>query len=174
MYQARKLYSCYVHRVYPQRIDMYQICQILCSILVDTILFVHVGSCCFMAYTPQVVHVATVTLALFTKTVFSAKLYMCTSDTVDCVHNKHYSLRTETVWVVYNILYNNDTIQLPGAHEWKERSTTRNGVWTMKPLTRELVLPYKEPQFHLLLILLHCTIIIHLPLCSCYSTFHIR
>ena len=26
MYQARKLHSCYVHRVYPQRIDMYQIC----------------------------------------------------------------------------------------------------------------------------------------------------
>ena len=97
---------------------------------------------------------------------------MCTSDTVDCVHNKHYSQRTETVWVVYNILYNNDTIQLPEAHEWKERSTTRNGVWTMKPLTRELVLPYKEAQFPLLFVTLYN--IIHSPLCSCYSAFHIR
>ena len=80
---------------------------------------------------------------------------MCTSDTVDCAHNEHYSQRIETVWVVYNIVYNDDTIQLPGAHEWKKRSTTRNGVLTMKHLTRELVLPYKEAQFHLLFVTLY-------------------
>ena len=46
----------------------------------------------------------------------------------------------------------------------------------MKYLTRELILPYKEAQFVLVCTYysLHCTIIIHLPLSSCYSAFHIK
>ena len=96
---------------------------------------------------------------------------MCTSDTVDCVHNKHYSQRIETAWVVYDIVYNNDTIQLPGAHEWKECSTTRNGVSTMKHLVNWFYLIRKHSFTYYLL---HCKIIIHSPLCSCYSAFHIR
>ena len=58
-----------------------------------------------------------------------------------------------------------------GADEEKER---RNGVSTMKCLNSEVVLPCKEAQFTLIYTCcsLHCTIIIHLPLSSCYSVFH--
>ena len=40
-----------------------------------------------------------------------------------------------------------------GAHEGKERPTTRNSVWTMKHLTHELVLPYKEALVYTLLLI---------------------
>ena len=36
---------------------------------------------------------------------------------------------------------------LAGAHEGKEHPTSRNDVSTIKYLTREEVLPYKEAQF---------------------------
>ena len=38
-----------------------------------------------------------------------------------------------------SILPGSLTCSQPGAHERKERPTTRNGVWTMKHLTLELV-----------------------------------
>ena len=53
---------------------------------------------------------------------------------------------------------------LPGAHESKEHQTSRNGVSTMKYLTRKVVIPYKEAQFT------HA--IQYTP--TTYSVFHIR
>ena len=45
--------------------------------------------------------------------------------------------------------YGTELNLVPGAraHEGKEHPTTRKGVSTMKHLTHELVLPYKEAQF---------------------------
>ena len=52
-----------------------------------------------------------------------------------------------------------------GAHEGKEHPTTRKGISTMKHLTHELVLPYKEAQFFTLIyICCSYALIIHLPL----------
>ena len=55
--------------------------------------YVHVGSRCFMAYTPQLVHVATVTLALFTETMSSVHDYTCVQVILLTAHTTNIILR---------------------------------------------------------------------------------